>query len=386
MEDICEHSAWVDGVWDCNVCGAHVNATPTPLADAAAIAEREALIDPLYILSMNEEAMEEAIEHFDGSSTGEALKCVLHAQKQIRAALATTEATDAIAPTEGAVMRKSTLKKIRKELLGEIAALCNRYFEHEEPAATVPLKKLVKEIDAALSVAPSPEAPAADAPPPQQPAETITIQEAWEAAGGNPGIKATRDELLTALRQLDEVCDAAPSPKPAVDALTTGAVAEPVAYGCHCDLDEGQTPDGCVIDQGNRDWCTRAQRIDRKEDCDMWKPIALAAHPASEPQSDALTTGAVEPVARLHITATDEWPDIRVQVLNGADLQPEMSPIDVYTHPASEPKALTLTDEQRTRIARHVQVDCARIPGATFYNAAEMAIEQAEALLANPET
>jgi len=370
MEDICEHSAWVDGVWDCNVCGAHVNATPTPLADAAAIAEREALIDPLYILSMNEEAMEEAIEHFDGSSTGEALKCVLHAQKQIRAALATTEATDAIAPTEGAVMRKSTLKKIRKELLGEIAALCNRYFEHEEPAATVPLKKLVKEIDAALSVAPSPEAPAVDAPPPQQPAETITIQEAWEAAGGNPGIKATRDELLTALRQLDEVCDAAPSPKPAVDALTTGAV----AY---------TSPDRLARIAKN------ASHVDT-----MWgsaltlegENVPLFLHPASEPQSDALTTGAVEPVARLHITATDEWPDIRVQVLNGADLQPEMSPIDVYTHPASEPKALTLTDEQRTRIARHVQVDCARIPGATFYNAAEMAIEQAEALLANPET
>lgn len=54
-------------------------------------------------------------------------------------------------------------------------------------------------------------------------AETITIQEAWEAAGGNPGIKATREELVTALRQLDDVCDesdrhdmgsrAAPSPR-----------------------------------------------------------------------------------------------------------------------------------------------------------------------------
>lgn len=38
---------------------------------------------------------------------------------------------------------------------------------------------------------------------------TISIQEAWVAAGGNPGVVATRQELLTALRQLDEVCDEA---------------------------------------------------------------------------------------------------------------------------------------------------------------------------------
>lgn len=49
----------------------------------------DALTDHLYILSANEEAMEEAIERFDGSSAGEALKCVLHAQKQIRALLLT---------------------------------------------------------------------------------------------------------------------------------------------------------------------------------------------------------------------------------------------------------------------------------------------------------
>lgn len=46
--------------------------------------------------------------------------------------------------------------------------------------------------------------PTADAAP-----ESISIQEVWEAAGGNPGIKATRGELLTALKQLDEVCDEA---------------------------------------------------------------------------------------------------------------------------------------------------------------------------------
>jgi hypothetical protein len=37
----------------------------------------------------------------------------------------------------------------------------------------------------------------------------ISIQEAWEAAGGNPGITPGKEELLTALRLLDEVCDEA---------------------------------------------------------------------------------------------------------------------------------------------------------------------------------
>lgn len=37
----------------------------------------------------------------------------------------------------------------------------------------------------------------------------ISIQEAWELAGGNPGIMATREELESALKALDEVCDEA---------------------------------------------------------------------------------------------------------------------------------------------------------------------------------
>ena len=37
--------------------------------------------------------------------------------------------------------------------------------------------------------------------------EAITVQEAWVACGGNPGIRATKSELVTALKMLDEVCD-----------------------------------------------------------------------------------------------------------------------------------------------------------------------------------
>jgi hypothetical protein len=60
----------------------------------------DALTDHLYILSVNEESMEEAIERFDGSSTGEALKCVLHAQKQLRALLVTPVEQHEAAPAE----------------------------------------------------------------------------------------------------------------------------------------------------------------------------------------------------------------------------------------------------------------------------------------------
>jgi hypothetical protein len=35
----------------------------------------------------------------------------------------------------------------------------------------------------------------------------ITVQEAWEAAGGNPRIKASKEDLITALQLLDKVCD-----------------------------------------------------------------------------------------------------------------------------------------------------------------------------------
>ncbi len=50
-------------------------------------------------------------------------------------------------------------------------------------------------------------------PAEQKESATITIQEAWEAAGGNPGIKATKEELIAALKLLDKVCDEAEQPK-----------------------------------------------------------------------------------------------------------------------------------------------------------------------------
>lgn len=37
--------------------------------------------------------------------------------------------------------------------------------------------------------------------------EMISVQTAWEAAGGNPGITASADELLKALQMMDQAED-----------------------------------------------------------------------------------------------------------------------------------------------------------------------------------
>jgi phage tail protein X len=61
--------------------------------------------------------------------------------------------------------------------------------------------------------------------------------------------------------------------------------------------------------------------------------------------------------------------------LDGLAALPSADP----TYPASERadagKDAALTDEQKKAIAQDVHVTCSCIPGATFYNAAEMAID-----------
>lgn len=49
------------------------------------------------------------------------------------------------------------------------------------------------------------------------------------------------------------------------------------AYGCHCDIDEGVEPDGCVIDSGERHYCIYAKNISVKERCEYWRVIASDA-------------------------------------------------------------------------------------------------------------
>lgn len=41
------------------------------------------------------------------------------------------------------------------------------------------------------------------------------------------------------------------------------------------------------------------------------------------------------PIARAHITAEDDGPYVRLEVLDGELLQPSMSPVDLYARPAA---------------------------------------------------
>ena len=46
-------------------------------------------------------------------------------------------------------------------------------------------------------------------------------------------------------------------------------------FGCHCDLEPGQTPDECVMDRGdngNKD-CIYAKPGMKKEECKYWREI-----------------------------------------------------------------------------------------------------------------
>ena len=42
-------------------------------------------------------------------------------------------------------------------------------------------------------------------------------------------------------------------------------------YGCHCDLEPGEKPDGCVIDESVRSDCVYASKGIKKEDCEYWR-------------------------------------------------------------------------------------------------------------------
>ncbi len=51
---------------------------------------------------------------------------------------------------------------------------------------------------------------------------------------------------------------------------------DPVVYGCHCDLEPGQAPDGCVL-LGDGDYCIYANSLRKAgktvADCEYWRPI-----------------------------------------------------------------------------------------------------------------
>jgi hypothetical protein len=42
-------------------------------------------------------------------------------------------------------------------------------------------------------------------------------------------------------------------------------------YGCHCALEPGMEPDGCILDDGKT--CAHAHAGMKKEECEFWKPV-----------------------------------------------------------------------------------------------------------------
>lgn len=45
--------------------------------------------------------------------------------------------------------------------------------------------------------------------------------------------------------------------------------------GCHLDLEEGQEPDGCVLDEERPEHCIYAKHIDAKQKCQYWRPVQV---------------------------------------------------------------------------------------------------------------
>ena len=57
------------------------------------------------------------------------------------------------------------------------------------------------------------------------------------------------------------------------------AAADGVKFGCHCDLEHGIEPDGCVLDENRPDDCNYARILLRegkgKKDCKEWRMIEV---------------------------------------------------------------------------------------------------------------
>lgn len=89
-----------------------------------------------------------------------------------------------------------------------------------------------------------------------------TLQNSYVAADNSLG------HLLV---QIDTFYQDLPEPvRKAFDNL--GSTAQ---WGCHCDLEEGQTPDGCVLDEGRPQDCVYARSVDAKAKCQYWQPVAF---------------------------------------------------------------------------------------------------------------
>lgn len=89
------------------------------------------------------------------------------------------------------------------------------------------------------------------------------------------------------------------------------------AYGCHCDLDDGMEPDGCVIDSGERHNCIYAKNISVKEQCEYWRVIASDAH--CKQGGGGLENYTREPVHRNSVSDRPELVAVALAVCDAVD-------------------------------------------------------------------
>ena len=61
---------------------------------------------------------------------------------------------------------------------------------------------------------------------------------------------------------------------------------ETVKYGCHCDLEDDEQPDSCVLDDGNPQDCIHAKMLlaagKGRNDCKEWRPITILSKKEKE--------------------------------------------------------------------------------------------------------
>lgn len=145
-------------------------------------------------------------------------------------------------------------KTARAALAAAPAAQPVAWVESEPAARGASLVDVIRSVTVSTRWHWSPERPQTTNPvwpiytsaPAAAQAETLTLQEAWEAAGGNPGIKPSRDDVLTTLRMLDRVCDEADAPaaaqarQPLTDELLW-TIREDVALNQVQRADDGKT-------------------------------------------------------------------------------------------------------------------------------------------------
>lgn len=86
---------------------------------------------------------------------------------------------------------------------------------------------------------------------------------------GNPDVGSIHQNIRTLKAECDQLRKDAEFGRSVLTKREPGK-----KYGCHCDLEEGMEPDGCVIDINERHNCIHAAHIDVKEQCKYWTIIA----------------------------------------------------------------------------------------------------------------